>query len=99
MASPAMQPCYKARLMRARALALFLCTFALLLLVSGVARAQNAADAGAPHPQTQTGNQTGTRPALVPDTAATSSILPSTSSGASQSAATMPTPQVKHDDT
>ncbi len=92
-----MQPCYKARRMRARALALFLCTFALLLFVSGVASAQNAADAGAPNPQA--GNQTGTRPALVPDTAATSSILPSSTAGASQSAATMPTPQVKHDDT
>jgi uncharacterized protein (TIGR04551 family) len=73
--------------MRARALALFLCTFALLsLFVSRVASAQTQPDGGAPQQ----------RPSLVPDANAASSA---SSSSSSQSAATMPTPQVKpHDD-
>jgi len=80
-----MQPCYNARLMRPRALALFLFAFALLFVSR--ARAQNAADAGAPNPVPTT-----TRPSLVPDGSA------STSSASTQSAATMPTPQVKSRD-
>ncbi len=72
--------------MRAKALALFLtCLCALLpLFVCRVAFAQNA-DAGAPVPSATT--TTTTRPALVPD-----------NSASSQSAATMPTPQVKRGD-